>query len=114
MATIKPDQPTPPEGSPTPPPSATSSSSEAFERNPIHRGYVREIADIERVLDGTDTNNNRMPLTPEVRKQLEHQLATLRTNDAALAKRLARAGIVEGDPYGRTREEIDAETSRLR
>jgi hypothetical protein len=105
-------QPVPP---PAPPPSSTSSTpSQAFERNAVHRGYVREIADIERVLDGTDTNTNRMPLTPETRKQLEHQIATLRSRDAELAKRFSRADIVESDPYGRTREEIDAETSRLR
>ena len=113
MATTKPDQPTPPDGS-TPPSSTSSTSSEAFERNAVHRGYLREIHDIEAVLDGTDTNSNRMPMTPEVRKQLEHQLKLLRERDAELARRLARPGIVADDPYGRTREEIDAETSRLR
>ncbi len=86
----------------------------SFDDNLVARDLKRQIVDIERVLDGTDNNSNRMPLTPAMRDNLKLQLQILHDRVDALRDALGRDDVVHGDHYGRTRDEINAETSRLR
>lgn len=109
MATTRPNDDTPPDAAP---PQARAAVN--LENNLVARDLKRQISDIERVLDGSDQNPNRMPLTNPDKANLELQLKILRDRMDQLALRLARPDAVPGDHYGRTLAEIDGETSRLR
>ncbi len=110
MATTRPNEDTPPEGARAPAPARAADLS----TNLVAKDLQRRIIDIDRVLDGSDSNTNRMPLTPQDKVNLELQRKILQDQLTELAARLARPDAVASDQYGRTLAEIDGETSRLR